>query len=60
MNYNEIAKLVHGLVKDQEPSNLSTTQISNQEVAVIKNCFSELKVSGNVANLESIPLIFWA
>ena len=59
MNYNEIAKFVHGLVKNQEQSDVSTLQINTHEIAVIKKSFSELEVSGDAVGLESIPVDFW-
>lgn len=60
MNYKDIAKLVHDLVKNSQENNVLSTQTNDYEVAVIKRVFSELEVSGDIVSFGYIPLGYWA
>lgn len=64
MNYDSIAEMVNGLVKEtkgvvsqkQEPSSLELTK---SESTIIQNVFSKYDVSGNALTIEALPLVGW-
>lgn len=64
MTYENIANLVHDLVKNPENillqgQKLSNTEQKTNESTIIQNVFSKLEVSGDVLTAGMIPEGMW-
>ena len=65
MNYKDIAKTVHALVKKpdsglQQENQFLSKQINNNEKAIIQSVFSKYEVSGDALSFVLIPGGLWA
>ncbi|WP_088227944.1 hypothetical protein [Desulfosporosinus sp. FKB] len=64
MNYQQIAELVHKLVKNPKSPEVLKEEVLSEEVRMneftcIQKVFSKLEVSGDILTFEITPLDFW-
>lgn len=64
MNYEQIAEIVHDLIKNPksmplQEQELPSTELKTNELTIIQNVFSKYTVSGNALTVAVIPEGMW-